>query len=256
VYEGVRLAVQGGLPQAVAHGRRIIALEHSWHIAVDSTVNAYVTSRPLLAVPACFAYATLHDAVTLGVLVWLWRRRPLAYPTARTALVIATLVGLAGFWLLPVAPPRMMPGFTDTMLVYGHYGWWGDAASAPRGAGGLTNQFAAMPSLHVGWAVWCGWKITLLARSRWLRVLGAVYPAFIIWVVVGTANHYVLDAIAGLVVIVFGLLCAWAIRRWQATRRRGHTRAGGPPAGRPPASDEPANNASWRGGARSVSGGP
>jgi hypothetical protein len=207
-YESVRLAVQGGRPLALAHGQRILALERSWHIAVDPWLNAYVTARPVLALPACFAYASLHDLVTLSVLVWLWLRRPAVYPAARTALVIATLLGLAGFWLIPVAPPRMLPGFTDTMLAYGGYGWWGTATSGPHDLSHLTNQFAAMPSLHVGWAVWCGWHIMRLSRRWQARALGAGYPLLIVGVVIGTANHFLLDAVAGVAVLGAGLMCA------------------------------------------------
>jgi hypothetical protein len=207
-YESVRLAVQGDRQPALARGERVLAAERGWHIAVDPWLNGYVTARPVLAVPACFAYASLHDLVTLGVLVWLWRRRPWAYPAARAALVVATLLGLVGFWLAPVAPPRMLPGFTDTMLAYGDYGWWGSAPSAPHGLGHLTNQFAAMPSLHVGWAAWCGWQLARLGRRWWTRALGAGYPVLIVVVVVGTANHFVLDAVAGLAVLAAGLLCA------------------------------------------------
>jgi PAP2 superfamily protein len=207
-YEGVRLAVRGGPPLAVAHGERILALERDWHIAVDPWLNAQLTARPAFAIPACFAYASLHDVVTLSVLGWLWLRRPAAYPAARSALVIMTLLGLAGFWLVPVAPPRMLPGFTDTMLVYGDYGWWGSAADPSTGLAHLTNQFAAMPSLHVGWAAWCGWHIFRLARRRLPRVLGAAYPVLIAGVVIGTANHFLLDVVAGLAVLGTGLVCA------------------------------------------------
>jgi hypothetical protein len=207
-YEGVRLAVQGGRPLALAHGERILALERGWHIAVDPWLNARLTAVPVLAVPACFAYAGLHDVMTLSVLAWLWLRRPAAYPAARTALVITTMLGLAGFWLVPVAPPRMLPGFADTMLVYGDYGWWGNAANPSHGLAHLTNQFAAMPSLHVAWAAWCGWHVFRLARPWWSRALGAGYPVMIAAVVIGTANHFLLDVLAGLAVLAVGLVCA------------------------------------------------
>jgi PAP2 superfamily len=211
-YEGVRLAVQGGRPLALAHGERILALERRWHIAVDPWLNAELTVRPALAIPACFAYASLHNLVTLSVLGWLWLRRSAAYPAARTALVVTTLLGLAGFWLVPVAPPRMLPGFTDTMLAYGDYGWWGSAADPSSGLAHLTNQFAAMPSLHVGWAAWCGWYVLRLARRWWPRVLGAGYPVLISVVVIGTANHYLLDVVAGMAVLAAGVGCAQAFR--------------------------------------------
>jgi O-antigen ligase len=116
----------------------------------------------------------------------------------------ATLLGLVGFMTLPLAPPRMMPGFIDTMAAFGSDGWWGTAASAPKGLSSFTNQFAAMPSLHVGWAIWCGVMVSRYARRTWIRRLSVVYPAVVVLVVLGTANHYLLDAVAGLAALLAG----------------------------------------------------
>jgi hypothetical protein len=98
----------------------------------------------------------------------------------------------------------MLPGFVDTMTRYGNDGWWGSAASAPKGLGSFTNQFAAMPSLHVGWAIWCGWTVARLARRAWVRRLAAAYPVVVVLVVLSTANLYVLDAAAGLLILLAG----------------------------------------------------
>jgi hypothetical protein len=93
------------------------------------------------------------------------------------------------------------------MAQYAGYGWWGGEASAPRGLGGATNQFAAMPSLHVAWALWCGVALWLYGRrSPAVRGLAIAYPAGVTVVVMGTANHYLLDAVAGAVVLALGLL--------------------------------------------------
>ena len=157
--------------------------------------------------PADFAYASLHYLVTPAVLVWLWRRHPTHYRLARTWLMISTLIGLAGFTMLPTAPPRLLPGgygFVDTMAQYSPYGWWGADASAPRGMGSLTNQYAAMPSLHVGWALWCGLILFRLGRHWPVRAIGAIYPVVTVLVVLGTANHYLTDAVAGVLVMGIG----------------------------------------------------
>lgn len=122
------------------------------------------------------------------------------YRFARTWLMTSTLVGLIGFTLAPTAPPRLLAGghgFVDTMAQYSSYGWWGGDASAPRGLGGLTNQYAAMPSLHVGWSLWCGIVLWRYGRTRFVRALGIAYPLGTTLVVMGTANHYFLDALAG-----------------------------------------------------------
>jgi hypothetical protein len=146
----------------------------------------------------------LHYAVTLAVLIWLWRAHPTAYLTARRTLTAATLLGLVGFATVPLAPPRMLPGFIDTMTRYGNDGWWGSAGSAPKGLGSFTNQFAAMPSLHVCWAIWCGWMVARLARRACVRRLAVAYPVVVVLVVLSTANHYLLATVAGLLVLLAG----------------------------------------------------
>jgi hypothetical protein len=208
MYDGVRLLVSAGHGEAFANAHRVLSLERMLGVSDEFRINHTVSATPALGVPLSYAYATLHYIVTPVVLVWLWRSRPWRYRGARTALVVATLIGLLGFWLFPTAPPRMMPGFVDTLARYHDWGWWGAAASAPKGLAGLTNEFAAMPSLHVGWAAWCGWQIARNANWRWLRLLGALYPVFMFVVVVGTANHYIADAVAGLAVILAGAALA------------------------------------------------
>jgi hypothetical protein len=208
MYDGIRLFVAAGRAEAFTNAHRVLSLERALRVADEMGVNHSVSATPALAVPLSYAYATLHYLVTPTVLVWLWRTRPQRYRGARTALVTATLIGLLGFWFFPTAPPRMMPGFVDTLAKYHDWGWWAGAASAPKGLAGLTNEFAAMPSLHVGWATWCGWQIARNTTWRWLRVLGASYPVFMFVVVVGTANHYITDAVAGLAVILAGALVA------------------------------------------------
>jgi hypothetical protein len=188
-------------------------LERRAGLAPEQWLNHAISSRAFLALPADYAYATLHYAVTPVALVWLWRARPTAYLSARRTLVAATLIGLVGFALLPLAPPRMLPGFTDTMALFGDDGWWGTAASAPDGLGSLTNQFAAMPSLHVGWAIWCGVVVARHAHRRWVRMLAVAYPVTVVLVVLSTANHYLLDAAAGLLVLIAGLAMSRAAVR-------------------------------------------
>ena len=216
LYDFVRLLVAAGDGEAFTNAHRVLSLERALHIADETGLNHAVSATPELGVPLSYAYATLHYVVTPAVLVWMWRRRPGRYRGARTALVVATLLGLIGFWFFPTAPPRMLPGYVDTLARFHEWGWWGAAASAPRGLAGLTNEFAAMPSLHVGWAAWCGWQLARNATWRWLRVIGVVYPVFMFVVVVGTANHYIADAAAGLGVIGAGALIARLRERLRA----------------------------------------
>lgn len=209
LYSMGRLLVREDIPGAVEHGLAILRLEKALHLNAEHPLNRLLTDRPALGIPADFAYASLHYVVTPAVLVWIFRRRTAAYRAARTWLMTSTLLGLVGFTLMPTCPPRLLDahhGFVDTMAQYSAYGWWGAGASAPRGLSGMTNQYAAMPSLHVGWAVWCGVLLWRHGRHPLVRAAGVAYPLVIVLVVMGTANHYFLDAVAGGAVMAVGAL--------------------------------------------------
>lgn len=211
LYSGARLLVRGDVDDAVGHGADILHFEQLTHLDPERWFNRLFTEHAFLGVPADFAYASLHYIVTPAVLVWLWLRRPTHYRTARTWLLVSTLIGLLGFTLMPTAPPRLLPGghgFMDTMAQYGSYGWWGTDASAPRGLGHLTNEYAAMPSLHVGWSLWCGIMLFRYGRNWFVRTLGVLYPLATALVVMGTANHYLLDAAAGVATMGVGFVLA------------------------------------------------
>ncbi|WP_405986070.1 phosphatase PAP2 family protein [Streptomyces sp. NBC_00872] len=233
-YSAGRLLARDDGSAAVDHGLAILRVEKALFLNAEHPLNRLFTATPALAVPADFVYASLHYLVTPAVLVWIFRRRSTHYRTARSWLTISTLLGLVGFTLLPTSPPRLLDarhGFVDTMAQYSEYGWWGGEASAPRGLGEMTNQFAAMPSLHVGWALWCGVLLWRHARTPLVRWLGALYPAVITVVVMGTANHYFLDAVAGALVMAVGaLLTGPAIRAADRLRAAVAARFGKPPA--------------------------
>ena len=132
----------------------------------------------------------------------------------------------------------------DTLAATSEQGWWGSNASAPRGLGGLTNELAAMPSLHVGWALWCTWVVYLCCTRRSVRILALAYTAGTTVVVVATANHFVLDVVAGAAVIALGFALtagsSWVRRNDRSVRGAGPGaaprlgRTSGPP--RPPGS--------------------
>ncbi|MGP4000990.1 phosphatase PAP2 family protein [Streptomyces sp. 8N706] len=210
-YSAGRLLARGDVSTAVDHGLAILRLEQHLGLNAEHPLNRVFTAYPSIGIPSDFAYASLHYLVTPAILVWLWKRRPASYRVARTWLMVSTFLGLLGFTLLPTCPPRLLDaghGFVDTMAQYGQYGWWGGEASAPRGLGGLTNQYAAMPSLHVGWALWCGVMLWRHGRSAPARAAAVAYPLITTIVVMGTANHYFLDAVAGVAVMGLGLLLA------------------------------------------------
>jgi PAP2 superfamily len=203
-YDFTRGLQGAGVSTADANGRRWLHWEQDWHLAPEHALNHLLGQVPVLAGIAAYFYATLHFVITPTVLIWLYRSHSDRYRQARSAIVLATAIALAGFWLLPTAPPRLLPGghFLDTLSDVSGWGWWGSEGSTPRGLGSLSNQLAAMPSLHVGWALWSGWLIAQQARRRWVRILGILYPVLTTLVVVATGNHYLLDAVAGALVVI------------------------------------------------------
>jgi hypothetical protein len=211
-YSCARLLARGDTGTATENGIAILRLERALLLNAEEPLNDLFTHQAALGIPASFLYASLHYLVTPLVLVWLFRRRPLRYRLMRTWLMVSTLLGLVGFTLLPTAPPRLLSsgyGFVDSLAQYSAYGWWSDAASAPSGLGDMTNQYAAMPSLHVGWALWCGVALWWYGRpSPLVRAAAVGYPLLTALVVMGTANHYLLDVLGGVLVMGAGLLLA------------------------------------------------
>ncbi|MFL6239435.1 MAG: phosphatase PAP2 family protein [Actinomycetes bacterium] len=236
-YSVTRMLMPHRTGAAFAHAVGLLHVERAWHLAPEIGLNALVSSHRVLAVILDYHYATLHYIVTPAVLIWLVIARPDRYRHARRILLVATIIGLIGFWLAPVAPPRMLgdaDGFVDTMARFAMYGWWSHDASAPRGLGGLTNEYAAMPSLHVGWALWCGWQVASYAKHRWVRIAGVLYPITTIFAVMGTGNHYFLDVVGGVAVMLVAVLVVKygeKVGRW-ALESLGYTRgqARGSPA--------------------------
>ncbi|KOG36061.1 phosphatase PAP2 family protein [Streptomyces resistomycificus] len=234
-YSAGRLLARGDVSSAVDHGLTILRVEKFLYINAEHPLNRLFTREAWIGVPADFWYASLHYLVTPVILVWLFRSRTVHYRVARTWLMTSTFIGLIGFTLLPTCPPRLLSsghGFVDTMAQYSSYGWWGGEASAPRGMGGMTNQYAAMPSLHVGWALWCGVMLWKYGRTRTAKVAAVVYPLVTTIVVMGTANHYFLDAVAGAAVMGVGLLLTPYVTRYaQRAAERLRERFGAPVAG-------------------------
>jgi PAP2 superfamily len=177
----------------------LLRVEQLLHIDVERSANAAFSHVTWLAVGANYYYATLHFGMTIGVLLWLYLRHPHRYRGVRTALYVTNLVALAGFWLFPLAPPRMLGGYVDTIVKFHTWGSWGSGDVAD-----MSNQFAAMPSLHIGWALWCGITLWRLAPRRSVRILGLCYPLVTLAVIVGTANHFVLDAAGGAAALAIG----------------------------------------------------
>ncbi|MFJ9947637.1 phosphatase PAP2 family protein [Kitasatospora sp. NPDC091207] len=205
VYSLVRNAVPEQEAIAQRHASLIWDFEHSLGVAVERSVNHAVDSVTWLIVGMNYYYATLHFIVTIGVLVWLYHWHPGRYVAARTVLFVTTGIALVGFYFFPLAPPRLMTdgGFIDTLKIHNT---WGSMASGP--ATHVSNQYAAMPSMHIGWSLWCGLTIFFLARATWVRALGLLYPVATLVVIVSTANHFWMDAVGGVVCLAVGFVAA------------------------------------------------
>jgi hypothetical protein len=199
---------------AYNNARHMISFEGPIFTHVELKLNHWIVGVAWLAIPACYFYACMHYAMTPFVLFRSRHQGGWYYWRGYWALVVASGIALIIYALVPMAPPRLMPSFgsIDIMSHFSHYGWWGGAASAPRGIGDATDQFAAMPSLHFGWSLWCGIQMWQLRKPVW-RIAAIAYPTIQVFVVLATANHYVLDVVAGgLCVITAYLLVSLAGR--------------------------------------------
>ncbi|TCO38984.1 PAP2 superfamily protein [Kribbella antiqua] len=176
---------------AYRHADELIRWEVWLGLPSEATVQEHALQIPGLADAANVVYASVHFPLTAIVLLWLMIRRPAEYGKARTAMAILTGLALIGHMFFPLAPPRMMPGWVDTGVLLGQ------SVYGPTTDSGVANQFAAMPSLHVGWAFMVAVFMIRATRSRW-RWLWIAHPVITFAVVVVTANHYFLDGVVAI----------------------------------------------------------
>ncbi|MEY9990961.1 hypothetical protein ABIE67_002993 [Streptomyces sp. V4I8] len=214
VYAQIRLAAAGdsnsaGRVTAEEHGWEILSIERALHIDIEHRANHAVVQVDWLRTFFDFYYESFHFGVPLTILAVLYWRRPVDYRWARTAIGFATVFALIGFWLYPLAPPRLMPGLGFIDTVHGPQ----DFTQPDYGTlTELTNQYAAMPSLHFGWSLWCGVVILVLAPRWWMKALGLLHPLFTVTAIVVTGNHWVLDAVGGAAVVGAGFGVTYLIQ--------------------------------------------
>ncbi|WP_043683765.1 bifunctional glycosyltransferase 87/phosphatase PAP2 family protein [Streptomyces xylophagus] len=222
-YQQVRLAATGGTNAggrvtAEHHGHEILSIERFLHIDIEHAVNHWVVKVEFLKDFFNFYYESFHFVVPLTVMAVLYWRRPVDYRWARASLGFATLLALVGFWLYPLAPPRLLPGLGIIDTVHGVQ----DFSKPDYGTlTALTNQYAAMPSLHFGWSLWCGVVIAIIAPKWWMKALGLLHPFFTVSAIVATGNHWVLDAAGGAAVVAAGFGLSYL---FQGPRARSLTR--------------------------------
>ncbi|MCW8379056.1 phosphatase PAP2 family protein [Streptomyces justiciae] len=190
VYKFGRQLTTGHTGEAFDNAQRVWDLERAVRLPGEGSVQNLLLHGDTLVHIANTYYATIHFPATAAFLIWLYLRRPAHYVWARRVLAAVTAAALVVHLAFPLAPPRMLAaaGLVDTAKVYG------PSVYGPPQTDHLSNQFAAMPSLHFGWALMVAIGLIVATRSRW-RWLWLLHPLLTLTVIVGTANHYWLDAI-------------------------------------------------------------
>jgi hypothetical protein len=236
-----RFGSAGGDPgPAFEHARSIIDLEESLHLYFEADLQQWYLDLPGQGLIRAWNvyYGLAHFLVTFVALVWLFRRDPRRYPLWRNTLAITTSVAVIGFAAYSLMPPRLLDdpgefgacqiyapeaaaaaepgaltapgcdryGYVDTIARYG--GW---ISFGSEGMKDVSNQYAAMPSMHIGWSTWSALVLVPLLRRRWAKVLAAAYPAITLVCIVVTANHYWIDGVGGLVCLAVGFALAKAL---------------------------------------------
>jgi hypothetical protein len=221
IYRLGRLAITGHDDLAIANAWHVWDLERALRFPNEETVQDWVLQWHGLVKAANWYYVGVHFPATIAFLAWGWLRRPPAeYRWARRLIIMLTGFSLVLHIAMPLAPPRMLPslGFVDTMSVFGPSAYSGDAAT-------VSNQFAAMPSLHVGWALLIAVVVIRTAKSRW-RWATIAHPILTTAVVVVTANHYWIDAVVAALLLGLVLLitprpsAVPPSRLWRRLKRR------------------------------------
>jgi hypothetical protein len=215
-YDWARGALHGSPSAAMHHALQLVDVERALGMFHEATVQHwFLPSHPAIEAFDAY-YGTIHFVIPPLVLVLLWRRNRPRYTQLRNAFGWMLALALVGFAFWPLTPPRLLPrhyGFEDTAVTIGGLG------PLDRGSMKDDNLYAAMPSLHIGWSTWCVVAGVPVLRRRRAKLLVAAYPFVTLFVVVVTANHYVLDGAGGLVALGGGLAIERALRGRVAGRR-------------------------------------
>ena len=195
LYRIVRGLVDGQTGLAFENARTLVDAERSLGLFFEPGLQAWAKGQEWLLLFANWMYVNSHFVVTTTFLIWLYLARNYAFYFVRNMFMVAMGLALVGYLVYPTAPPRFLPewGFTDTVA-----GFVGETAE--NSANVLYNPFAAVPSMHVAFALMISVPAFVLVRNRLLKALWAVYPAIVTFVVMVTANHFWLDAALGALV--------------------------------------------------------
>jgi hypothetical protein len=237
---------------AFGHAKEVISIERWLHLYFEAHVQSWYLDLPARGLIRLWNvyYGIAHFLVTLVALMWLFRRDQARYPLWRNTLAFTTCLAVVGFAAYSLMPPRLLddPGVYGGCQIYAadaidhvggkppadachkydyvdtvdRYGGW--ISFGNDGYKDVSNQYAAMPSMHIGWSTWCALVMVPLLRRRWAKVLAALYPVVTLMCIVVTGNHYWIDGVGGLIALTAGFSLAKLVTRPTGTAGRGSRR--------------------------------
>lgn len=218
VYELLRHFITPNWAAAYTNAQRVIDLERWGHFAWEQSLQHVFLEVPDLVKAMNLFYFVGHFILTGIFFTWLYFRSREGFRSFRNGFIVATALALAIHWKFPTAPPRLAnDGIEDTLRLLSNI----DIGSPNTRS--YSNPVAAVPSLHAGWAVGVAIGILRYANARWLKVLGVLYPVAVGLTIVVTGNHFIFDAIAGVLVMAIGFMVSFRLLR---TRAEPHEDAG------------------------------
>jgi membrane-associated phospholipid phosphatase len=220
VYFGIRGQMVANPKPAFAHAHEVINLEQWLGIDVEHAIQTFFLRWDIATDLMNWMYIWGHWPVIGVVLIWLFLEHPKGYRIVRDAMLVSGAFGIIIFAVFPVAPPRLVQGsLVDTVTEFSR-------AYRILQPPIFTNPYAAMPSLHVGWDFLIGMAIVFNARWTPVRIIGALLPILMTVAVLATANHYVLDVIAGISLALASLSVVGALHRYRRRAQRSHPKLG------------------------------
>ena len=211
IYRAIRTINKTDMRVAFANARSVIRLENWLGLPFEDNLQSWLLDHPTLIKLLNHYYIFFHFPAAIAFLLWLYLRQPRHYVPFRNLMAFVTFVALIIHLLFPLAPPRMMTGFVDTMREFGPNIY-------PKNAiDGAANQIAAMPSLHFGWAMIEAIAVISILKSRW-RWLIVLHPLLMAMSIIATGNHWWIDAAAAAVIIVGAVALYRVIKLWAGDR--------------------------------------
>jgi hypothetical protein len=210
-YRLARGIVEGDANAAFAHALWLISIERGMHLFVEPSIQAWASGSHFVMVLASWLYVNAQGSITIAALLYLYVRHNRNFYFVRNMFMIAMAIALVGYTVFPTAPPRFMPewGFIDTVSDFTPV----NVSHTSTSMSALFNPYAAVPSMHVAFALMIGWPLAMLVRSGVARVLWIVYPFVMSFVIVVTANHFILDALLGALTAGASAYCAILLAR-------------------------------------------